>query len=202
MAIKIPLTKGETAIVSEEDKDLAGWSWRLCDSNRRRNGDHHTCYAKCWVSQKHAEVSPYRYGQTKRLHRVILERMIGRDLTRREHTDHINGNGLDNRRENLRLVSNSQNSLNSRKPRAREGSSYGKISKYKGVSRWKKRNGEFVSTWYYSVYENGRRRYKSGFKTEEEAAIAYDAKAKELYGDFARLNFPSEKKYRKKILES
>lgn len=193
MAIKIPLTKGETAIVSEEDKDLAQWSWRLCDSNRKRFGDHYTCYAKCWVNQKHAEVSPYTHGQTKRLHRVIMERMIGRPLTRREHTDHINGNGLDNRRENLRLVTNGQNSMNSKKPKAREGSSYGKQSRYKGVGRLRKRNGEFMSTWYCVITANYKKHYEYGFKTEEEAARARDKKALELHGDFALLNFPIEK---------
>ena len=193
MAIKIPLTKGETAIVSEEDKDLAQWSWRLCDSNRKRGGDHYTCYAKCFINVAHAEASPYEYAQTKRLHRVIMERMIGRPLARREHTDHINGNGLDNRRENLRLVSNSQNSMNSRKPKAREGSSYGKKSKYKGVSRLRKRNGEFGSTWYYTITVKRKIHYKHGFKTAEEAARARDKKALELHGEFVYLNFPDEK---------
>jgi len=192
MPIEISLTKGETAIVSEADKDLAKWSWRLCDSNKRRFGQGYTCYAKCWVNQKHAEVSPYRYGQTKRLHRVILERMVGRALTRKEHTDHINGNGLDNRRENLRLVSSSQNSMNSRKPLAWEGSSYGKISKYKGVSRTKKRNGDFMSTWYCYIRVNGKMYYRSGFKTEEEAARGRDKLSLEFHGEFARLNFPDE----------
>tara|TARA_R110002110_G_scaffold217638_1_gene431571 strand:+ start:545 stop:931 length:387 start_codon:yes stop_codon:yes gene_type:complete len=116
--------------------------------------------------------------------------MIGRALVRREHTDHINGNGLDNRRENLRLVSNSQNSLNSRKPLAREGSSYGKISKYKGVSRAKKRNGEFMSTWYCYIGVNKEMYYRSGFKTEEDAVWARDVLALKLHGEFAYLNFP------------
>ena len=209
MPIEIPLTKGETAIVSEEDKDLAQWSWRLCDSNRRRHGGHYAGYAKCWVSHAHAEASPYRQGQTKRLHRVILERIEGRVLERWEHTDHINGNGLDNRRENVRLATPSQNSCNTRKPKAREGSSYGKISKYKGVSRTKKRNGDFMSTWYCYIRVNGKVHYRSGFKTEEDAVWARDVLALKLHGEYAYLNFPERleeymadlKNTRKKILE-
>ena len=191
MAIDIKLTKGSVAIISDEDADLAQWSWRLCDSNKKRHGDHYTCYAKCFVNKEHAANSPYHYGQTKRLHRVIMERIIGRPLTRKEHTDHINGNGLDNRRENLRLVTNSQNSMNSRKPRAKKGSLYGTRSIYKGVSRYKKRNGELGG--YYAVLQkDGICHYLRGCATEEEAARAYDAKAKELHGEFAYLNFPDE----------
>jgi len=189
MSINIPLTKGEAAIVSEEDKDLAQWSWRLCDSNRKRHGGHYTFYAKCWVNLAQAEVSPYKHGQTKRLHRVIMERKFGRALTRKEHTDHINGNGLDNRRENLRLVSNSQNSMNSRKPKAREGSSYGKLSKYKGVSRYRDKNGK-LGGYYAHIRHNGKLTYIRGCESEEEAAKVYDAKAIELHGEYACLNFP------------
>ena len=189
MSIEIPLTKGETAIISEADKDLAQWPWRLCDSNRRRHGDHYTGYAKCWVSHAHAEASPYRQGQTKRLHRVILERIEGRVLERWEHTDHINGNGLDNRRENVRLATPSQNSSNTRKPKAREGSTYGKISKYKGVSRLRKRNGDFMSTWYCYVGKF----QEHGFKTEEDAARARDVLALKLHGEYAWLNFPERR---------
>lgn len=189
MAIEIPLTKGETAIVSEEDKDLAQWSWRLCDSNRRRHGGHYTCYAKCFINLAHAEASPYEYAQTKRLHRVIMERMIGRPLARWEHTDHINGNGLDNRRENLRLATPGQNSSNTRKPKAREGSTYGKLSKYKGVSRYKDKNGK-LGGYYGHVVHNGNITCIRGCKSEEGAAIARDKKALELQGEFAYLNFP------------
>jgi len=191
MPIEIPLSKGETAIVSAEDKDLVQWSWRLCDSNRKRYGTNYTCYAKCWVNKKQAANSPYKYGQTKRLHRVIMERIVGRPLARQEHTDHINGNGLDNRRENLRLVSNSQNSMNSRKPIARNGSSYGKLSKYKGVSRYKKRNGK-PGGYYACVRKGGKRYHIGGCLSEEDAAKAYDKKAKELFGEYASLNFPDK----------
>lgn len=192
MSIEIPLTKGETAIVSDIDKDLAQWSWSLSDSNRKRLGSHYTCYAKCWINHTHASVSPYKVGQTKRLHRVIMERIVGRALTRKEHTDHINGNGLDNRRENLRLVSNSQNSMNSKKPKARGSSSYGKYSKYKGVSRYKKRNGE-LGAYFAHIRKDGKIKYIRGCDSEEAAARAYDKAAKELFGEYAYLNFPDEK---------
>lgn len=92
--------------------------------------------------------------------------------------DHRNGNGLDNRRFNLRKSTTSSNAMNQRKQTG--------VSQFKGVSVTI--NGNFVS----QVYKDKNRCYIGTFSLEEDAARAYDLKAKELFGEFARLNFPEE----------
>lgn len=94
--------------------------------------------------------------------------------------DHVNHNGLDNRRSNLRPATNSQNAAN-RRPYA------GRSSRFKGVS-WDKQK----SRWFVLITVNGRRRYLGRFRDEEAAARAYDAAARELFGGFACLNFPPQ----------
>ncbi len=91
--------------------------------------------------------------------------------------DHKNGNGLDNQRCNLRLASDSQQGQNKRK---KSGSS---SSKYKGVS-WIKEDNK----WRARIKKNGKQIHLGVFKTEIGAAVAYNRAAKELFGDFARLN--------------
>ena len=88
--------------------------------------------------------------------------------------DHINGNRHDNRIVNLRIATRSQQLGNSRaQPRNKSG--------YKGVS-WKRNRGK----WCVQILN----RYVGLFSDKVEAARAYDEKAKEVFGDFARLNFP------------
>ena len=89
--------------------------------------------------------------------------------------DHINGCAHDNRIENLRVCSTSENMMN-RKPYS------GRI--FKGVY---KRNG---STWQVLVGANGESNYCGSYKCLGQALKAYDAKAKELHGEYARLNLP------------
>lgn len=89
--------------------------------------------------------------------------------------DHIDGNRRNNRFENLRLASNAQNSRNSR---ARKGS-----SAYKGVY-WRKDK----SLWRVQLMIDGVRKEIGHFKSETEAALAYNAAAIEHFGEFARLN--------------
>lgn len=93
--------------------------------------------------------------------------------------DHINNNSLDNRISNLRLISKKQNSYNTR---PNKNSS----SKYKGVA-WDKPN----SKWRSQIVFNGKKNHLGYFLDEMEAAKAYDKKAKELFGEFAYLNFTS-----------
>jgi hypothetical protein len=87
--------------------------------------------------------------------------------------DHLNGDKLDNRRKNLRVCNASQNAANAKK---RKGCS----SKYKGVS-WDKVKKNWM------VYANGI--YIGRFSNELQAAKTYDLKAKELFGEFAKVNF-------------
>lgn len=94
--------------------------------------------------------------------------------------DHINGDGLDNRRANLRPASPSQNNANMR-PRT------GCSSKFKGVT-WDKVN----KRWLVRIQVRGKSRYLGIFKSEEDAARAYDAAALDAWGAYARLNFPVE----------
>jgi len=94
--------------------------------------------------------------------------------------DHINHNGLDNRKANIRPATHTQNNFN-RLIIKRKGSS----SKYRGVS-WCKRK----KRWRARICVNGEKKLIEYFKDEIQAAKAYDKAAKKYYGQFACLNFP------------
>ena len=87
--------------------------------------------------------------------------------------DHKNRNGLDNRRDNLRLATHGQNLANS-KTHSESG--------FKGVEKNKHR-------FYASISIDGKTKKLGGYDTPEEAARAYDEAALEQFGEFARINF-------------
>lgn len=105
------------------------------------------------------------------IHRFIMD--CPQDMV----VDHINHDTLDNRRINLRVCTQQENMYNSR-PRKDS------TSKYKGVY-FDKIRGRIFS----SIYHNGSSNFLGYYETEEEAALAYDEKAKEIFGEFANLNF-------------
>jgi hypothetical protein len=145
-------------LLSEEDKELLKFGWYLDTRGyiERSNGKH----------------------SKKRLHREVMERMLGTSLNSKQQVDHINGDRLDNRRENLRLATSSQNNMNS-KISTRNNSGY------KGVS-FHKRTGK----WRVVICAEGKRTEVGLFSDLVEAAQAYDKAAISIHGEFARLNFP------------
>ncbi len=112
--------------------------------------------------------------RTTYMHREIMRPPKGMMV------DHINHVKWDNRRSNLRICTRQQNTHNNDK---HAGSS----SRFKGVGYSKDRGKWFAKIWF-----EGRRIWLGYFLDETEAAHAYDAKAVELFGEFAHLNFPEE----------
>lgn len=132
------------------------------------------------VAGKNAGSKNHGYWQVKigreqcRAHRIIWKIAYG-SIPNDMQIDHINGDGLDNRLENLRLVTNSQNQLNRNADKGR---------KFKGV--YKTPQGFKVE-----ITHEGKRIYAGIFKCDQKAALEYDKKAKELHGEYAKLNFPN-----------
>lgn len=104
------------------------------------------------------------------LHRLIMN--AADDV----HVDHINGDGLDNRRENLRIVTPQLNQANSRKHAEAR-------SRFKGVS-W----SEAAQRWRAYIAVGRKQTHLGLFDDEISAARAYDAKARELFGEHAFTN--------------
>lgn len=155
--MRLKLTQGRYALIDKKDFDLIkNTKWCVDHPTRRQ------CYAVATINCRNV-----------RLHRVILGIVDHKDL----HVDHINGNGLDNRRKNLRICNQSQNNMNQRVQKRK------KSSRFKGVT-WDKNR----SKWMAKIKMNGRHFNLGRFSVEEEAAMAYNKKAEVIFGEFARLN--------------
>lgn len=157
----ITLTCGLSATVDADDYDwLNQWKWRATarkDSWR---------YALRSVGPRSAKTV------------VIMHRLIT-GAGPSQQVDHINGNTLDNRRSNLRIVDPSGNQANRRKRHGRTSSTYKGVGWHKGLSKWQAR-----------IRVRGRRLHLGVFALEEQAARAYDEAATRHFGDLALLNYP------------
>lgn len=161
---EIPLTRGQVAVVDDVDFERVmarSWYYRP-PQNRSRSA-----YA-------------YSGGQHGEPHNIALHRFILGVTDSATHVDHIDGNGLNNTRGNLRVCSRQQNTRNV--PTHKDNQ-----SGFKGVSFDKPK-----SRWSARICLNYRQRFLGAFRLPEDAARAYDKAAREHFGEFARLNFPTE----------
>lgn len=157
----IPLTQGQVALVDDQDFEyLNQWKW-------------YANWHQCTHSFRAERNSSRKNGKHKtiRMHRVIMDAQPGQQV------DHRNHDTLDNRRENLRFCTYSENQQNQR---PRMGS-----SKYKGVW-WYKSSRK----WQTQISLNGHRHHIGYFVDEIEAARAYDNAAHKLFGKFSCTNLP------------
>lgn len=149
-----------TTFVDEEDY----WRLRLWEYKWHRHVDKNTTYVRACKKRK-----------TVLLHRLVLGLLDSPTALQVDHRDH---NGLNNSKSNLRITDNGGNSRNKTK-RSRKTSSH-----YKGVSR---RKDTLSKPWVAYISAFGKRKHLGFFRTEKEAAQAYNSAALEL-SDFYELN--------------
>jgi hypothetical protein len=148
----LPLTRGKRVLVDAEDFDfLSQWKWHCL-----RGG--------------YAARSSWKPRKMIYMHRILSGAADG------EHTDHINQDKLDNRKGNLRIVTNQQNMMN--RPKYQRGT-----APYKGLY-WHHVNQKWVAR----VRYNGKSINAGSFVDPKEAALAYNRLATDLFGKYAFLN--------------
>lgn len=160
--VEVPLSRGMVAKIDRQDMLIVGrFSWH---AKATSNG--------VWYAQRGSRTSDRKsYGEL--MHRRIMEPGPGMQV------DHINGDGLDNRRANLRVCTILQNNVNKHvRPQ-------GVASPFIGVRADRTGRG-----WNANTKVSKRTIYLGYFKTAEDAARTYDVAVDALYGEFATTNFP------------
>lgn len=166
--ITIPLsTTGKNAgmyeaIIDKIDSELEAYNWTIQKKPR-------TVYVKRHVTLYNSN----KKQDVIQLHREVMERKLERKLERHEDVDHIDGNGLNNRRDNLRLANRSQNGANRKIGKNNS-------SGVKGVYWYKPRN-----CWRARIGVNGKEISLGHFKNIDDAKQAYKEAALLYFGEYA-----------------
>lgn len=157
--MELKLTNGHVTIIDDDDFEKVS-KYRWC-ANKMGKNKIYACRS-IYVEK----------GKTKviSLHRFIL----GVEDSQLQ-IDHINGDSLDNRKENLRVCTGVENRLNRNK-------TVQNTSGYKGVFK------TYNNRWRAQIGWKNKKLYLGSYKTKEEAALAYNKKAVELFGEYANLN--------------
>lgn len=153
---------GLPVIVSIEDSDLSGFHW----------------HEKLAISgAPYARRIQVTNGKRRiiMLHNVVMERKLGTPIPDGFEVDHVNGDALDNRRDNLRLATHRQNMQNRRANPNKTG--------FRGV-RWNSRSKRFEAF----IRVDGKKIYVGGGSTPEEAHEKYKVAALKYFGEFARFD--------------
>ena len=157
---EIQLTQGKVALVDDDMYEyLNQWKWYA-------SGSHGKFYAR-----RNLRINKKYLGC------ILMHRLIVKNTDSKMHTDHFNGDTLDNRKENLRICTASENLRNRKKH-------YNNKSGYKGVGKYDNNKLKFRS---YITYEK-KRVHIGYYNTEKEAARAYNEAAIKYHGEFANLN--------------
>ena len=155
----IELTRGKCVLVDDDDfRWLSQLKWYAANQGTHKKAQ---WYAVTTDKAHH------------RMHRLILKAPANLLV------DHIDGNGLNNQKINLRLVTYAQNAKN----RARTLTPG--TSPYKGVNWY-----PLLKQWIARVQVDRKSIHIGYFDSEIEAAVAYDIAASKVHGEYARLNFP------------
>jgi hypothetical protein len=149
----VPLTQGYEAVIDAADVPLVeGYSWKAVVGSRR-------VYAATQVGGRKNKTDI-------RMHRLIMEAPTGVDV------DHIDHNGINNRRKNMRLCTRSENLQNQRK-RLDNTSGFKGVNYYKRTGRWRA-----------YIMRDSKERHLGYFDTPEEAYDAYCKASEELHGEY------------------
>lgn len=161
---KIKLTQGKYALVDDEDFEyLNQWKWFFTKNPKDTQG-YAVRSGYCKKTKKRTRIA---------MHRIIVQAKPG------EICDHINGNGLDNTKSNLRVCTSFESSWN------KKTFSTKKLKAIKGVTIVKDKHG-VPSYWIARITVNKTRIYLGTFKTKELAEQAYKEAAIKFHGEFAK----------------